>query len=166
MLHAARGLRCDFRISIALFAAFFLAAVTASAQRIPSFVVNISSDSTNGSPANCTDQSLSGAVSDATCSLRDALAASETAGGNVTFSSTVFITSQTIALANGTLNIPSNTSITGPTIGNGPSQTTLVTVTAEDASSPVFSISSGAANDAITGLAISIVPFGSGSCMT
>ncbi|HYG98895.1 MAG TPA: MBG domain-containing protein [Terriglobales bacterium] len=89
----------------------------------PSYVVTTNSDSSPGVATNCTDQSGSGAaVPDAGCSLRDALAAAETAGaGNITFSPSYFTatgTNNTITLTSGSLNVPALTTITGPLDAN------------------------------------------------
>src|ERR1700756_1865953 len=131
---------------------------------IPSYVVTVNTDITNGSPGNCTNQTLSGATPDANCSLRDALAASETGGGDITFSSTVFgaaqsAASRTITLVNGTLNIPSNTAITGLATGTGMTLTNLVTVNARSVTGytqrvSLFTVASGVTNAAIIGLTI------------
>ena len=69
-----------------------------------------------------------------TCSLRDALAAAATAGaGRITFSATVFTSANTtaqntITLTGGGLSLPPDTSVIGPTSGNGSSATNLVTI--------------------------------------
>ncbi len=83
-------------------------------------MVTVATDTTNGVATDCTNQSLSGATLDASCSLRDALAAAKSAsGGNITFASAAgqtFASAQTITLnsANGTLNISANMNIIGP----------------------------------------------------
>ncbi len=96
----------------------------------PSFLVNSTADDASGTPGNCP---AGGGT--AACTLRDALAAASNAGaGNITFSSTVFTASNTAAentitlTAGGTLNIPSNTTITGLTTGSGATLANLVTV--------------------------------------
>jgi Divergent InlB B-repeat domain/Chitobiase/beta-hexosaminidase C-terminal domain len=132
----------------------------------PNYVVTVNTDTTNGSPGNCTNQNLSSATPDASCSLRDALAASETGGGNVTFSATVFAATQsganrTITLVNGTLNIPSNTTITGLTTGTGWTLTNLVTVNSTSATGynqkvSLFTVASSVTNAAISGLTITL----------
>jgi len=93
---------------------------------INSLVVTTATDDATGNAANCPGSS---------CSLRDALAAAAAAGGgDITFSSTVFSASNTVAQntitlgSGGTLNLPSNTTINGPTTGSGATLTNLVTV--------------------------------------
>jgi hypothetical protein len=138
-------------------------AVTANFAAIPSFVVTVATDDA-GTASNCTNQNLQGATPDVNCSLRDALAASAANGGNITFRSTVFATPQTISLTNGTLNMPSNTTIAGPTSGSGATSKNLVTLNgAGQYTFPinfppnqyrVFTINSGVTNAAIAGLTI------------
>jgi large repetitive protein len=150
-------------VSALLLTSMLVSAPLASAA-VPSFVVTVNSDTTNGSPGNCTNQSLSGATPDANCSLRDALAASETGGGSITFSATVFgaaqsVASRTITLANGSLNIPSNTTIVGPTSGTGATLTNLVIVNTTNAAgnnqdASLFAVASSVTNAAIGGLTI------------
>src|SRR5579862_1192712 len=133
---------------------------------LPSYVVTVNTDTTNGAPGNCTDQSLSGATPDVSCSLRDALAAAETGGGNITFSATVFgaahsAAARTITLANGTLNIPSNASIAGLTTGAGATLTNLVTVNTTSAAgynqqASLFTLASGVTNATISGITITL----------
>jgi uncharacterized protein (TIGR03382 family) len=96
----------------------------------PNYVVNTNQDDTTGTASNCTGSP------EGTCTLRDALAAALVAGGaNITFSSTEFATAQTITLTNGTLNIPANTTVTGPGVS-------LLTVSGNSAAR-VFSVGSG-----------------------
>jgi len=131
---------------------------------VASYVVTVNTDTTNGSPGNCTNQNLPGATPDASCSLRDALAAAETGGGQITFSATAFAASQsaanrTITVVNGTLNIPSNTTITGLTTGIGWTLTNLVIVNSTSATGynqkvSLFTIASGVTNAAISSLTI------------
>lgn len=105
---------------------------------IPSFVVENTNDSGTGS-------------------LRAALVNAANAGsGNVTFDPTVFTSAQTITLTSGTLNIPSNTTINGPTTGSGASLTNLVTVNGGGSSSnfPVFTTQSSALNATIQNVII------------
>lgn len=81
---------------------------------IPSYVVTVNTDSTSGVAAHCPAQPS--AESNVNCSLRDALAAAAagtTGAGNITFDKTIFATAQTIQVLYFTLNIPSNTTITG-----------------------------------------------------
>ncbi len=112
-----------------------------------SFIVTVATDTTAGVASNCTGSPAPN------CSLRDALAAAGAtgSGGNITFDPTVFATPRTITLVNGGLNIPSQTTITGPTTGSGASPTNLVTVSG---GGPVFTVNSGATNAVISGLTI------------
>lgn len=90
-------------------------------------------------------------------SLRAALATAATDGSaNITFDPIVFATPQTITLTSGTLNIPSNTTITGATSGSGATLKNLVTVSGGGASSnfSMFTVNSGVANAAIHNLVI------------
>jgi predicted outer membrane repeat protein len=93
-------------------------------------VVNTIGDSTSGVANNCSPQTKRAVNStDQACSLRDALAEAGVLGSaSFTFDSTAFASAQVIGLANGTLKIPLNTSITGPTTGSGSTPTNLVTV--------------------------------------
>jgi predicted outer membrane repeat protein len=97
------------------------------------FVVTTHLDDT-GSAGNCTQQTTPGTGTDSSCSLRDALLAAETVGAvNISFSSADFNAANTtalntITLTNGTLVIPTNTTISGPTTGSGATLTNLVTV--------------------------------------
>lgn len=102
-------------------------AMMATPNVIPHFVVNTNADD-SGTAANCA------AGSATSCSLRDALTASRSAGGTITFDSAVFSAENsseqnTITLGSaGTLAIPANTTITGATSGSGVTMTNLVTV--------------------------------------
>jgi hypothetical protein len=90
-------------------------------------------------------------------SLRAALATAAADGsGNITFDPTVFATPQTITLTSGTLNIPSNATITGATSGSGTSLRNLVTVNGGGSSSnfPVFTVNTGVTGAAIANLTI------------
>jgi MBG domain/Bacterial Ig-like domain (group 3)/Putative Ig domain len=120
---------------------------------IPALVVTTANDDA-GVPSNCTIQAAPGTGTDASCSLRDALlfAAGE-GSGSITFDSTAFAAPQTITLGNGTLTIPSNTAITGPTAGAGATVTNLVTVNGSAASS-VFTVGSGAIGASINNLIV------------
>lgn len=110
---------------------------------VQNYVVTTTGDTTTGVAANC----VSGSTN---CSLRDALAAAAAAGaGTITFSSTVFSSAQTITLVNGTLIVPSTTSITGPVSGG----TQLVTVNA-NGQATVFYIPSNVFGVSISGLII------------
>src|SRR5262249_44190965 len=89
--------------------------------------------------------------------LRAVLATAAADGSaNITFDPTVFATPQTITLTSGTLNIPSNTTITGATSGSGASLTDLVTVSGGGSSSnfPVFTVNLGITGASITNLTI------------
>jgi hypothetical protein len=90
-------------------------------------------------------------------SLRAALATAATDGSaNITFDPSVFATPQTITLSSGTLNIPSNTTITGPTSGGSATLKNLVTVSGGGASSnfSIFTVNSGVTGAAIHNLVI------------
>jgi ribosomal protein S11 len=120
---------------------------------IPDLVVTTAGDDA-GTASNCTVQSTPGTGTEASCSLRDALLFAASAGsGNITFDSTVFASAQTITLTNGTLNIPSNTSITGATSGGGSSLTNLVTVNG-NAASTVFTVNFSAFGASLSSLII------------
>ena len=119
---------------------------------IPNLVVTTATDDA-GTASNCTVQHAPGSGTDSSCSLRDALAEAASLGSaNITFSSTAFATAQTITLGSaGTMNIPANTTITGPTTGSGPTLTQLVTVSGNHAHT-VFQVNPGVV--AISGLTI------------
>jgi len=108
-----------------------------------------------GAAANCTLQPTAGKTTNAdTCSLRDALLFAASAGsGNITFDSTVFAAAQTITLSNGTLTIPTNTTVTGPTSGSGSTLTNLVNLNGHSLYT-VFTVNSGVSGASISGLAI------------
>src|ERR1700744_764776 len=126
---------------------------------VPSYVVTTAADDASGIPGNCTNQSAPGATPDASCSLRAALAASETGGGNITFSARVFgvaqpVSARTITLGvGGILDIPSNTAITGLTAGSGASTVNLVTVDGNK-TYRIFNVDPGVTNAAISQLII------------
>jgi List-Bact-rpt repeat protein/fibronectin type III domain protein/NHL repeat-containing protein/galactose oxidase-like protein len=129
---------------------------------IPNLVVNQTTDDTGTAP-NCSVQTAPGTTTNAdTCSLRDALAFAASAGAaNISFDSTVFLSTNstaqnTINLTTGTLNIPSNTSVTGPTSGSGYTLANLVTVAGGGPSSnfSVFTVNFGVTAASINGLAI------------
>ena len=120
-------------------------AVNVSLPPVPNLVVAVNTDTTTGVASNCTSTPAPN------CSLRDALAASGPNGGNITFSATVFAAPQTISLANGTLNIPPHTTITGPTTGSGATLANLVTVSG---GGPVFTVNQFVTNTTISGLTI------------
>jgi hypothetical protein len=93
---------------------------------MPSFVVTVSTDKTDGldTAADCTNQSLGGATPDSSCSLRDAIwAANYIGAGNVTFLPSDFSAATTITLASptdsneyfGAIDLGANVTVTGPT---------------------------------------------------
>ena len=134
--------------------------VTANFLVIPSYVVTVNSDDASGVASNCPAGGPSGG-SGTNCSLRDALAAAAGTGiGNISFDGTVFnakksTAQNTISLSSiDSLNIPSNTTITGPTTGSGATLTNLVTVNGTNATT-VFFVDSSVANAEISGLTIS-----------
>jgi hypothetical protein len=102
---------------------------------MPYLVVTTNGDTTTGVATNCAVQPAAG-TGTGTCSLRDALTQAASLGvGNISFDGTAFsagnsTTQNTIVLANGTLTIPANTSITGPTSGSGYTLSNLVTLDA------------------------------------
>ncbi|MGB6726252.1 MAG: choice-of-anchor Q domain-containing protein, partial [Terracidiphilus sp.] len=120
---------------------------------IPNYVVTTATDDA-GAASNCTVQTTPGSGTDATCSLRDALLAAGNAGsGSITFDSTKFASATSITLTNGTLNVPSNTSVTGPTTGSAATLTYLVTVSGNNAYT-VFTVNAGVAGAAISNLVV------------
>jgi len=109
---------------------------------IPNLVVTSAIDSTG----TCTPQPAPATGTDASCSLRDALQfAAANGSANITFDSSIFADSTDITLSNGTLSVPPNTTITGPTSGSGPALINLVTVNGNNAST-VFTVNSGVAS--------------------
>lgn len=129
---------------------------------IPDFVVNTPGDDP-GAANLCSPQTTPGQTTTGdTCSLRDALLAAASAGGaNISFDSLVFSASspaaaRTITLAYGTLNIPSNTTITGATSGSGATLQNLVTVSGGGSSSnfSVFTVNSGVTGAVVNNLKI------------
>ena len=135
--------------------------VATASGTIPIYVVTANTDDAAGVAANCTGPDSS------SCSLRDALAAAAAAGsGDITFDPTAFGAAQsaaarTITLSNGTLNVPSNTTIDGLTAGVGTTLTNLVTVNTTRAAAsanlrmPLFTVASNVTNAAIANLTIS-----------
>ncbi len=118
-----------------------------------SYIVKVSSDD-SGTASNCTPQTTSGQGTDGSCSLRDALLeAAATGGGNISFDATTFNAPTTITLSNGSLTLPSDTTISGPTSGSGASLANLVTVDG-NAASAVFTVSSGVTGASIANLTI------------
>ncbi|MGD0548680.1 MAG: Ig-like domain repeat protein [Terracidiphilus sp.] len=123
---------------------------------IPALVITTANDDA-GTAGNCTVQTTPGTGTDASCSLRDALLKAAALGsGSISFNASTFTSAQSITLTNGTLNIPSNTSITGPTHGSGATLANLVTVNGGGSSSDfsVFTVSSGVTGAAIANLTI------------
>jgi len=114
-----------------------------------------------GIATNCTPQSVPATGTDSACSLRDALAFASLGAAqsnSISFDSTIFsatntIAANTITLTNGTLNIPSNTNMGGPTAGAGATQVNLVTVSGNNAST-VFTVIPGATSVVLAGLNI------------
>jgi hypothetical protein len=115
----------------------FLAGSNTSANPVPfsvatteNFVVNYEWDNA-GTASNCTPQnSTTSNTTDSGCSLRDALLAAAAApeGANITFDTSTFIGPTTISLTNGTLTVPANTTLTGPTFYGGANLLNLVTI--------------------------------------
>jgi CSLREA domain-containing protein len=157
LVRSLQGLS-SVRARLALtFIAALLPACPLMAAALPGYVVTTAADATDGTAANCTDQSLPGAIRDSACSLRDALAAAAVKAGGITFDSKVFAASQptsvrTITLVNGTLNVPSNTSVTGPVSGSGPSAPPLVTLVPDTAGDTAFTIASGVVSASVSAL--------------
>ena len=123
---------------------------------IPTLVVTTANDDA-GTTSNCTIQTTPGTGTDASCSLRDALLfAAGQGSASITFDSTAFAAAQTISLTSGTLTIPSNTTINGPTTGTGYSLTNLVTVAGGGPGSgfPVFTQNLGGTGAIINNLII------------
>ena len=119
----------------------------------PNLVVTTATDDA-GASGNCTPQTTPGTGTNPTCSLRDALLYAANAGAaKISFSSAIFSTASTTKLHFGALNIPSNTSIAGPTAGTGATLTNLVTINGIIQSS-VFTVNSGVSGASITRLTI------------
>ncbi len=123
----------------------------------PNLVVTTNQDDA-GDAGFCTAQTTPGTGADTSCSLRDALLDAGSAGAaNISFDSTFFAAAQTITLGSaGALNIPSNTTITGPVAGSGATLKNLVTVSGGGSSSDfsVFSVNFGVTGAAIANLTI------------
>ena len=125
---------------------------------IPALVVTTANDDA-GAALNCTIQTTPGTGTDASCSLRDALLfAANEGSGSITFDSTAFAATNTtaantITLSNGTLTIPSNTVINGPTSGTGATLTNLVTVNGAAASTD-FTVNSAVTSATVTNLIV------------
>lgn len=116
------------------------------------YVVTVSTDD-SGTAANCTPQSKAGTGTDRSCSLRDALLADASGGGEVSFDSTTFSAPTTITLSNGALPVPTAAVIVGPTTGSGASLANLVTIDGNNAST-VFTVASGVTGASIANLNI------------
>ncbi len=135
------------------------AAETVMGQFSANLVVSTAADDNPGVAANCTPQAMPGSNTvDAACSLRDALAFASNAGAaNITFASAAgqaFATPQTITLGSGgTLSVPANTMISGPSTGTGYMLANLVTVSGANAYT-VFTVNSGVTGAQIDNLAI------------
>jgi len=127
----------------------------------PSYIVTTTFDDATGTPSNCP---VGNSPPSANCSLRDALAAVAATGvGNITFDGGTFNSSNSPALntitlgSGGTLNVPINTTITGPTTGSGYTLADVVTVNGGGSSNnfPVFTVLSSPTSPAtISGLTI------------
>jgi len=128
-----------------------------TAQFAPNLVVTTNLDDP-GTATNCTPQTTPGTGTDLSCSLRDALLNSASAGaGNISFSSSAFnagtIATNTIMLTYGTLSLPANTTVTGATSGSGSGLTNLVTVNG-NAASTVFTVNPSVIGVSLSGLTI------------
>jgi len=121
----------------------------------PNLVVTTAADDA-GVTGHCTVQTATTRGTDAACSLRDALLASAAFGaGIIGFDTTKFAAPQTITLGSaGTLTIPTNTSIAGPTTGAGATLTNLLTVNGAGQYT-VFTVPSSTAAATLNDLTIS-----------
>lgn len=95
-----------------------------TASLAPDLVVTTNQDDA-GAASNCTPQSTSGTGTDASCSLRDALLEAANLGSaNISFDSTAFSSSNSAAQntinLNGSLTVPTNTTITGTAAAQNP----------------------------------------------
>lgn len=148
-----------YQAQLVLLAGAAMWAIPAAAQTQYLVVTTAGDDA--GAASNCSMQAAAGTGTDAACSLRDALvfAGGSTAMSiNVSFDAAVFSPSNaasanTITLTAGSLNVPSRTSINGPAGGAGTSQTNLVTVSGNNAST-VFTVSAGATGVQLSNLNI------------
>lgn len=119
------------------------------------YYVGTATDTTTGVAANCVDANGGTSGSSVNCSLRDALAAAAahataTLPAQVQFAQT---TPTTITLANGTLNLPSYTTVQGATTGSGSALSNLITVDGNKAST-VFTVAYQVTGAAIANLTI------------
>ena len=126
----------------------------------PNLVVTTPNDDNPGNAGNCTAQTTPGTGTDSVCGLRDALAYAARAGAaNITFDSTAFAATNTAAKntitlgSAGTMTIPANTAIAGPTTGSGATLTNLVTVSGNKATT-VFTVNGDVTGASISGLNI------------
>lgn len=125
----------------------------------PTFIVSTTADDPAGMAGNCPIGGPSGGAG-LSCTLRDALAAVvQNGSGTVTFSSSVFASSNTaaqntITLTAGSLAIPSAVVIEGPLLSQASGQTPLVTVSGGGAGSdfPIFTVASTVTQATILGL--------------
>jgi hypothetical protein len=109
-------------------------------------VTNTITGTSNGITVSIPSLMVTTTADSGTGTLRAALATAATDGSaNITFDPTVFATPQTITLSSGTLTIPSNTTITGPTSGSGATLRNLVTVSGGGSASnfSIFAVGSG-----------------------
>jgi large repetitive protein len=124
---------------------------------LPNLVVTTAADDV-GTASNCTIQTSPGTGTDSSCSLRDALLEAANLGSSsLSFDSTAFASAQTITLgSSGSLAIPSNTTITGPTSGSGVTLTNLVTIAGGGSGSSfsVFTVNPGVTASTLSGLTI------------
>ncbi|MBT9330157.1 beta strand repeat-containing protein [Paracidobacterium acidisoli] len=128
--------------------------VTANFETTHTYVVTVNTDDATGAASNCTNQSAPGATRDASCGLRDALAAAAaSSGGNISFDATVFAASQPASARTintgpgGSLNLSADTILTGPVTGSGSTLAQLVIIDGNNAASGVaqsiFTVNSG-----------------------
>jgi hypothetical protein len=131
------------------------AAFTLTNTGLHSYVVTVATDGTTGVASNCLDEALASGSGNTNCSLRDALAAAATKAtatqnATITFAQT---SSTIIALVNGSLAIPSYTTIQGGTSGAGSTLTNLITVDGNN-SYIVFTEASGITQAVLNNLTI------------
>jgi hypothetical protein len=120
---------------------------------VATFTVTVATDTTTGVASNCTE----GGTTDPSCSLRDALAAAAAVASSQVYASinfgSVFNTATTITEVHGTLNIPTNTTVSGPTTIISGSRRNLVTVSGNNANT-VFTVANTVSGAAILHLTI------------
>ncbi len=112
----------------------------------PNLVVTTTQDDDAGTVSNCTVQSSTATGTDASCSLRDALAEAAVLGTADIYFDTARAAGSTITITAGTLNVPSYTAILGPA--------SRVTVSA-NLKNTVFAVAGGVTGAAISNLTIS-----------